>query len=156
MLNQADRKLLLDFLSKHADGDVLIQACNRVATNIEDVPNLKKFINAYKNAEVVPLSEVDRGNARDAPTPDYVRSIPTGVTVDESVEDLGPIPKKLGTNGQQIRTLLAKHPDTDYTVDGISAAIKLVKGKVKPMLALLIERGMVQRTSHNTYRVKEV
>lgn len=147
MLNVNDRKALIAFLDAHADGDVLIQAANRVATNLEDVQSLKKFMEKYKPAAPVPESNVDRGNARDpAPAPEELPH--------DDVEDLGPAPKKLGSNGQKIQSLMEKQRDVEWSVDGIASKLKIIKSKVKPMLALMLERDIIFRTSRSTYRIK--
>lgn len=144
MLNQDDRKTLIAFLNEHADGDVLVQAANRVATNLEDVQSLKKFISKLPAAAPVPESNVDRGNARDGPAQ----------REDDAVEDLGPPCKKLGANGQAIQKLMEKDCEADWSVDGLASKLKIIKSKIKPMLALLLERDIIIRATRSTYRIK--
>lgn len=144
MLSQDDRKILIVFLNEHADGDVLVQAANRVATNLEDVQSLKKFVSKLKPMAPVPESNVDRGNAMNPP--------PMQAVTDP--EDLGPAPKKLGSNGQTIQKVMEKDREKEWSVDGLVAATKITKAKVKPMLALLLEREIIVRVSNATYQIK--
>lgn len=142
MLGQTDRKMLLDFLAQHADGDVLIQAANRVANNIEDVETLKKFIAAGRS--VVPVS---RDNANPPAPVAEVKPI-------DNPEDLGPAASKLGANGQAIQHLMEKNRDKEWSAAGLAAELKLSPSKVKPMLALLLEREIIVRISNHTYQIK--
>lgn len=142
MLSTSDRQLILKFLEQHADGDVLIQAANRVANNLDDVETLKKFMAAGRS--VVPVS---RDNAVPSAPVAEMKAI-------DSPEDLGPAASKLGVNGQEIQKHMEKHRDSDWTVDGLCHALKLSAAKVKPMLGLLLEREIVVRVSNNTYQAK--
>jgi hypothetical protein len=151
MLNANDRRTLIDFLMQHADGDVLVQAANRVATNVQDVETLKKFIQRYRPSMPVPEADVDRGNARDAPV--VKGSMADLFIAPNDPEDLGPVPRKLGANGQAIEKLMLRNPTLDYSVDGLKTALHIPAAKIKPMLALLIERGRVRRTGNTLYRI---
>lgn len=145
MITTKEREMLLAFIGKHADGDTLIQTANRVASNLTDIEDLRKFITEYK----IPLHAGDYvSDAKGIPD----SSIPEGVVIDKP-EDLGPAPKKLGSNGQAIEKLMMKNPDNDYSVDGLKQALHMPATKIKPMLALLIVRGRVKRTGNWTYRI---
>jgi hypothetical protein len=156
MLSDKMRKMLLDFLSQHAEGDVLIQAANRVANNMEDVETLRKFITEYKaplhasdylNTKVATaLGDVERAKER---IPEVTES-----PIIDHPEDLGPVPKKLGANGQAIETLMRKKHDHEFTIDGLKDALHLPAAKIKPMLALLLHRNIIERASNWTYKVK--
>ena len=142
MLSQPDRKVLIAFLDAHADGDVLVQAANRVANNLEDVQNLKKFIEKLKPLAPVPAPNVGRDNAVDPPPE------PAG-----EPEDLGPACKKLGSNGQAIQKYMEK-TGLDLTLDRIVEATKIAKAKVKPMLALMLERDIIESVVNDKYKIK--
>jgi len=143
MLKDMERKLLIDFLSKYADGDVLIQAANRVSNNLTDIGDLKKFISDYKpnvapGPEYLKENQVKEENPEEEPIEDF-----------GPIEDLGPVPKKLGRVGQDIHAELRKRGL--LTSDAIAKNIKQPVSKVKPQLALLIERGMVARVGSKKY-----
>lgn len=143
---ESERKLLLGFLGKYASDDVLIQAANRVSNNIEDLKALKTFIASY-----VP-------NVTPTPQPlDTESFVSDSKPFDSSEplkqEDLGPAAKKLGSNGQAIESFLRKHGAASSTVGVIGQNCKLPASKVKPMIALLIERGKVERVGGDRYRI---
>ncbi len=142
MLSSRERKILLDFLEKHADGDILILAANRVASNLNDTETLRNFIKNYKMSPPHPedfLSDKGKSDEEEAPA----------AKVED--EDLGPAPSRLGANGQAIAAFLTEHINKSYTVDEICKATKLKPAIVKPMLALLLEREQVVREGHNRY-----
>lgn len=151
MLSQTERKMILEFLGKHADGDVLIQAANRVASNLTDVEDLRKFISDYKPSlhpgDYVGTRVVQTGGGEPIETP------ATPAKIDKP-EDLGPVPSKLGSNGQAIKSLMAR-TQQEYTVEGLAATLRIPKSTVKPMLALLLERNIVKRVSNHTYQINE-
>lgn len=147
MITTKERDMLLAFISKHADGDILIQTANRVSNNLTDVEDLRKFITEYK----APLHAGDFVSDAKKPTLD---DIDDGMqAVIDNPEDLGPVPKKLGANGQSIERLMLRNPEIDYSVDGLNQALRISVAKIKPMLALLIERNRVVRASNYTYRI---
>lgn len=146
MITTKEREMLLTFIGKHADGDILIQTANRVSNNLTDIEDLRKFIIGYK----APLHAGDfvsdaKVAAEDDNKPD--------ISVIDHPEDLGPVPKKLGANGQSIERLMLRNPEIDYSVDGLNQALRISVAKIKPMLALLIERNRVVRASNYTYRI---
>ncbi len=147
MLRDHERKNILTFLTKHASDDILIAAMNRTVSNIEDTKVLMEWCNTYKSnvAPVVDKDELDTNKFLPESKP-YESKTP---------EDLGPVPKKLGANGQAIEKYLKKNADKSFTIDELHKTLKLPIAKIKPMLALLIERKLVYRASHNTYRITE-
>lgn len=143
MLVPSERKLFLAFLERHASDDVLIQAMNRVTSNLEDVKELKKYVSNYR-PDMVPTPEMPSGESvtvRDAEI--------------ETPEDLGPVPKKLGKNGQAVEAFLRKHHGDAASVATIGQSCKIPVSKVKPMVALLIARDIVERVGSNHYKIKE-
>lgn len=143
MMTPKERDMLLAFISKNADGDTLIQTANRVASNLEDIETLRKFITEFKE---------------NLHAEDYVSDAKTIGPKDEAPvidkpEDLGAPSKKLGANGQAIEKFMLRNPEMDYSVDGLKQALHLPAAKIKPMIALLIERGRVVRASNFTYRI---
>lgn len=146
MLTSTERRMLLEFLSKYADGDVLIQAANRVANNINDVDSLRKYIEAYKPT----ANPNDYLSEKGKETP-YDGVKPVEPVAEAEVEDLGPVPKKLGINGQNIHKLMQKEQKT-WTVAELAKKLGIPASKVKPMLALLLERGVASRVPPNGYK----
>jgi hypothetical protein len=144
MLKPTERQRILDFLTKHASDDILIAAMNRVVSNIEDTKVLMEWCNTYKPS-VVPTSDLLK---KDEPEREPARETP----VLDNPEDLGPVPKKLGANGQAIEKLMAKET-SEWSVDGLKHRLKLPESKIKPMLALLLERGKIKRVGNFTYQI---
>lgn len=145
MLTSTERRMLLEFLSKYADGDVLIQAANRVANNINDVDSLRKYIEAYKPT----ANPNDYLSEKGKETP-YDGMKPVEPVAEAEVEDLGPVPKKLGVNGQNILNLMTKE-HIPWSVDALAKKLKISASKVKPMLALLLVRGKIARHGSTSY-----
>lgn len=142
MLRDHERKSILTFLTKHASDDILIAAMNRVVSNIEDTKVLMEWCNTYK-ANVAPVGEpLDTDTVLPESKP-FVADKP---------EDLGPAAKKLGVNGQAIQKYMEKHSTMPHTIDVLKRDLKLSVAKIKPMLALLIERGLVIRERDNWFQ----
>lgn len=141
MLTPTQRKKLIQFLDQHADGDVLVQACNRVIDYAESVDAIIKWKAPVASLTEF-LSENREANKDVQEKPTEAAPIPN--------EDLGPAPKKLGANGQAIHKLLEDR-GSPMTVEAIGKKLKLSSVKVKPQLALLIDRNMVIRSGHNEY-----
>jgi hypothetical protein len=148
-----ERQLLLDFLAAHADGDVLIQAANRVSNNLEDINTLRTFIRNYKGP-VTHAEDYLGGKPRVVETGDNGPLEVDGKSDGQGEpEDLGLAPKKLGSNGQTIFKLMQKKSDHEFSIDGLHAETKIAKAKIKPMLALLLERKQIKRATNFTYQV---
>ncbi len=145
MLRDHERKNILTFLTKHASDDILIAAMNRAVSNIEDTKVLMEWCNTYK-PNVSPVIEKDEAPP-EAPTIDKP-------FVADKPEDLGPVPKKLGANGQAIQKYMEKNSTESFSIVELNKTLKLTVAKIKPMLALLIERDLIIRMSNNTYRIK--
>lgn len=145
MLKPTERQRMLDFLTKYASDDIIIAAMNRTVSNIEDTKVLMEWCNTYKPS-VVPTSKSNEPE----PQSEHEREPPT--TTLTNPEDLGPVPKKLGANGQAIEKLMAKET-SEWSVDGLKHRLKLPESKIKPMLALLLERGKIKRTTNYTYQI---
>lgn len=147
MLTSAERRMLLEFLSKYADGDVLIQAANRVANNINDVETLRKYIEAYQPHARPEDYLSEKGKETPFNEPKQTSPAPVG---DDAVEDLGPVPKKLGVNGQNIHKMMVKEEGT-WEVDAVCKKMKLPRSVVQPMMALLLNRGLISRVGTSRY-----
>jgi hypothetical protein len=65
--------------------------------------------------------------------------------------DLGPPCSKLGSNGQQILAAIMVAPQS---LAEIHRKLKLPESKIKPMLALLLERGQIEWHDHESWRAK--
>lgn len=154
-LTPRQRTTYLDFVTKNAGDDIVIAAALRTMYNIQEARELDTFIRDYRpslspgdyvgtKATHTGMGTVEHAAER-APEPPPEKVI-------DNPEDLGPVPKKLGTNGQAIWNLMKKEGN-EWTVDGLRSRLKLSEAKIKPMLALLIARKIVRRVTNFTYEI---
>lgn len=151
ILKPTERKNILDFVTKYAGDDIVIAAGLRTMYNIGEAKELRNFIATYKPS-VIP----DIGQTRVVSTGSgELETEYEGPAAIDNPEDLGPIPKKLGSNGQAIEVLMCgKERDKEWTAEGLSARLNIPIAKVKPMLALLLHRNIIKRVSNHTYQMK--
>lgn len=154
------RENILNFVKNNAGDDIIIAAGLRTMHNVEDAETLRTFINNFKpglnpadylgakpSSTMTQYGEVEKAKTRD-------ESPETPADLDIEYEDLGPVPKKLGANGQAIEALMKKKSDHDFSVAGLRDTLKIPESKIKPMLALLLERNIIKRTGSATYQIK--
>lgn len=155
------RKQFIDFISKHACDDIIIQVMNRVTSNIEDTKTLEAFIKA--RSSIVPTADMLSAAGRASLAAEKPK-FSDGSEVDPKVYekavttelqkriDLGEPCKKLGKNGQDILTYLQQ--GKRGTIDHIRGTLKLPEAKIKPMLALLLARGQIQWVGGDSWEAK--
>lgn len=151
MMTPQQRATLVAFLTTHASDDVLIQAACRVSNHIEDLKAIEAFIKgtpAAARASDGGRKFTDEGVGKE-PVGGEPKSTPVETT---EPEDLGEPCKKLGSNGQNIEKLLRNHSARAFSIREIGKSCGLSEAKVKPMIALLIERSLVVRVGSNTYQ----
>lgn len=132
ILTTTERQKLLDFIGRHADGDILLQVANRILSNRETM----KEVNAFKAS---PVPEVRAAHEL------------TEAPEKHKDEDLGPAPSKLGANGQRI--LKAMEDEKSFSVKDVIKMTGLPRSKITPQMALMLERKLIARITHDTYRV---
>lgn len=137
-LSTKAREELLHFIKQNACDDIIVAAAVRTRYNMEEAKSLREFIK--RPPDLTPLDYIEK------PEPAAPK------TEEGEVEDLGPAPKKLGSNGQAIQKLMEKQR-IDWTVEGVAASLKMPVSKAKPMLALLLERNIIKRSGKHTYVV---
>lgn len=148
-MNATERAALLDFISTHACDDILIQVGTRIMHNSQYHDDIKVFMKKMpKTSSSVP----DLGSRTKQETREVVTHADEVETVEVKHIDLGPACKKLGSNGQAIFALLKK--DGTVKLGNIQGKLKLSEAKVKPMLALMLEREMIEWNGSDAWRVK--
>lgn len=161
IMTAEERSTLLRFISEYASDDQLITISNRIASNLDDKKTLLEW------AKRVPYSATYAGELGTvkvavAPQPPWAESADKAAKETSDAlranrevtpkEDLGPPCSKLGRNGQDILKFI--ETDGPVTIQNIRHALKLSESKIKPMLGLMLERGMIVWHDNNSWRVK--